>query len=414
MVDLNLAGVNGDDWRRIRALVSPTFTSGKMRKMFPIMVDSVHKMLDAIDKRLNESSDIEFKDMVGGLTMEVIGSCAFATKTNTIGNAESEFVQNAKNIFQIKVHKFLAGIILPKWVNKTFNNKAVFDEKLSQYFIDLSRHIINERKNSKDNKNKYNDFLQLLINAERTVDYRDEEDKLDAHHVNEGDDEINAEKQVLFANKTSNKLSEDEVIAQAFIFLIAGYETTATILSWAAYELALNPEPQEKLYNEIMAAIDTDGEIDYELLSSLPYLDSVISETLRFHNPAGRLLRLCVEDCKLGNTDITVRKGVEVEIGVHAIHHSEEYYDKPYQFIPERFLPENRHKIIPYTYLPFGAGPRNCVGMRFALMEAKIVLAYVVRRYKLSRSPNTVMPPKIKSPLLINTPTTMVLSVQRR
>jgi len=204
------------------------------------------------------------------------------------------------------------------------------------------------------------------------------------------------------------------MIAQAMVFFLAGYETTATTLSWAAYELAINPSLHERLYEEIVTAVDTDGQIDYELLSRLPFLDSVIAETLRLHNPALRLMRLCVEDCKLGDTDITVRKGQEVEIAVHAIHRSEEYYDRPNQFIPDRFMPENRHKIIPYSYIPFGAGPRNCIGMRFAIMEAKIALAYVIRRYKLSRTANTPIPPIIKSTFKLNTPSSLILGVERR
>ncbi|CAG2116959.1 unnamed protein product [Medioppia subpectinata] len=141
-----------------------------------------------------------------------------------------------------------------------------------------------------------------------------------------------------------------------------------------------------------MSSMDTNGEIDYEVLTKLPFLDAVIAETLRLHGPAIKIGRIAAEDYRLGGTGITLYKGQIVEIPIYAIHHSEDYYPNPEKFIPDRFLPENRHQIIPYTYLPFGSGPRNCIGMRFALMEAKLGLAHIIRRFQFTRSPQTEVP----------------------
>ena len=145
------------------------------------------------------------------------------------------------------------------------------------------------------------------------------------------------EKEFLFSNRTTNKLTEDEIIAQAVLFFIAGYDTTATLLSWAAYELALNPSIQQRLYEEIKTAIDSKGDIDYDLLSRLEFLDAVISETLRLDSPAVDLLRTCTEECLLGDTGIKLEKGQQVEIPVFPIHHSEEYHPDPFKFNPDRF-----------------------------------------------------------------------------
>ena len=91
----------------------------------------------------------------------------------------------------------------------------------------------------------------------------------------------------------------------------------------------------------------------------------------------------------LGDTGLTIKKGMSIQIPIHAIHHCPDFYPSPNRFDPERFLPENRDKLIPYTYLPFGAGPRNCVGMRFALMEAKTAAAILVYKYRFFKTPNT-------------------------
>jgi cytochrome P450 len=150
-----------------------------------------------------------------------------------------------------------------------------------------------------------------------------------------------------------------------------------------------------RLYEEVKSAVDANGEINYEMLAKLPYLDAVISETLRLYPPARRLDRETTTVYKLADTGIELYKGQVVHIPVYALHHSEEYYPNAERFNPDRFLPENRHQITPYTYLPFGGGPRNCIGMRFALMEAKLGLAQIVQRYRFVRSPNTDVPLKM-------------------
>ncbi|CAG2111904.1 unnamed protein product, partial [Medioppia subpectinata] len=248
---------------------------------------------------------------------------------------------------------------------------------------------------SKQTSNKvYNDFIQLLVDANNNKEeIHDNDNDIDeSHHVNEGEEERAVERKTLSVNIGNKQLSEDEMKAQGWIFFIAGYETTATTLTFCSYELALNPHIQQRLYEEVESAVDSNGEISYEVLAKLPLLDAILSETLRLYPPVIRLERKAQTDYKLGDTGIQLYAGQDIEIPVYAIHHSEDFYPNAHKFDPDRFMPENRHKIIPYTYLPFGAGPRNCIGMRFALMEAKLGLAQIVRRYRFFRSSQTAVP----------------------
>jgi cytochrome P450 len=188
------------------------------------------------------------------------------------------------------------------------------------------------------------------------------------------------------------KLTEDEILAQCYLFFIAGYDTTAITLSYCTYELALNPSLQDKLYEETKEAFNEKGEMDYSVLSRLPFIDALLSETLRHYCPALRLEREAMEDVMLGNTGAKIQKGETVEIPIYAIHHDPDYYPDPFTFNPDRSMPGNRDRIQPYTYLPFGSGPRNCIGMRFVLLSAKLVLAKISHSFRFSRVTDTDVP----------------------
>lgn len=231
-----------------------------------------------------------------------------------------------------------------------------------------------------------------------------------------GKEELEVEKTVLNVKFSSSnkKLDEEEIIAQAVVVLMAGYETTATTLTYATYELAINPEVQDNLYKEVNASLNAKGSVDYDTLCRLPYLDAVISETLRYHSPAVKTSRVVSKEYEVGDTGIVLYPGQQVDIPIHGIHHDEKYYTNPSKFDPSRFMPQNRHNLVPYTYLPFGAGPRNCIGMRFSLLETKLALAQMVRRYKFFSCNETDIPLISDRKALLNVPKRAIVGIEMR
>jgi cytochrome P450 len=197
------------------------------------------------------------------------------------------------------------------------------------------------------------------------------------------------------------------------VFFAAGYETTATTLSFCTYELALHPQVQEKLYEELKSVSDSRGDIEYDVLCKLPYLDAVLAETLRKYPPAFRISRCSSQDYILADTGIQLFKGQIIEIPILAIHYCEQFFPNPDKFDPDRFLPENRHQIKAYTYLPFGVGPRNCIWMRLALLEAKLSLSKLVQKYTFHPSQNTDVPLKWKVSGLL-TPERLIAKIKKR
>ncbi|CAG2111767.1 unnamed protein product [Medioppia subpectinata] len=356
--------------------------------MYPRIRECLTDFMDHLERLAQKRAEINLKDMYGNYTMDVIATTAFATNTDVHKSLDNPFVVNARNLLNLNPIKRIALLMLPSVLQQLF---GLSQSESREFFVRSIRQIMANRK--KIEAKKYNDFLQLLIDCEKQNDIiRDENDKLDSHHINEGEEELSAEKKALNINIVDKHLTDNEVMAQAIVFLLGGYETTSNLLSFCSYELALNPHIQDILCNEINCAIDSNGEIPYEVLAKLPHLDAVISETLRLHSPFLRLSRLATTDYPLADTGITLRAGQQIDFPIQAIHRSEEYYENAHQFNPDRFMPENRHKIIPYTYLPFGAGPRNCIGMRFALLNAKLALAHIVKNYTFFPTPNTDRP----------------------
>ncbi|CAG2158120.1 unnamed protein product [Oppiella nova] len=171
---------------------------------------------------------------------------------------------------------------------------------------------------------------------------------------------------------------------------------------------------QQRLYDEITASTPDSSDISYEALTQMPYLDAVVSESLRLYPPAVRLVRQATSAYSLGETGISIEPGQHVEIPIYNVQHSGEYYDNPEKFDPDRFMPENKHKLVPYTFMPFGLGPRTCIGMRFGLLVMKCALAHFIMRYRVYCIPDTDIPLQYKRLMTIRMPKRCMVGIERR
>lgn len=411
----NLASACDDNWKRIRSILSPMFTTSKLRKMEGLMSQCIESLVNALDRLVDQKKSFKVHDVMGNFTMDVIAKCAFATETNAHHDKDNQFVKNARSIFELNIVAGLSRFLLPQWLQDFLRNirAPFFRNDSSRFFNDISYHLIRQRRNNPDLK--FDDMLQLMVKAEhKTGQFSDEEDKFDSHHVNVGEEEKRQEEMILKDIIGSKYLSEEEIVAQCFVFFLAGYETTASTLTFCLYELAKYPEIQDKLYEEVRAVLDKGEKLDYEHVMRMPYIDAVISETLRHHSPAVALTRIAAEPYHIPECNYTLKKGGMVRIPVYAIHHNPKYYPEPDRYNPERFMPENRHKIVPYTYLPFGGGPRNCIGMRFALSEAKLGLARIISQFSFFKTPETPNELRIENSFVLMKTVPVYVGVRRR
>ena len=183
-------------------------------------------------------------------------------------------------------------------------------------------------------------------------------------------------------------MTDQEVAANAALMFDAGYETTSTFLAFLTHVLVNRQEVQEEIRKEVKDLEERDGHLGHNVMHDLPYLDSVVYETLRFFPPVTRFVS------RAGSTDyvykdITIPAGVDVEVTVQELHHDPDLWKDPQTFDPLRFYGENKSRVNSPAFQAFGAGPRNCIGMRFALLEAKLAMASVLSRFKLIPGPRT-------------------------
>ena len=182
----NLVDATGEDWKRIRSITSPTFTSGKMKKMYPLIRECLNDFMTHLEPYAKDRKEINAKDMYGKYTMDVIASCAFATKTNIFKVADSPFVLNARKAFNFSIWRLIMVMTLPKSLIKLLKLDSGNAAEAREFFLDTVRQIIKNRRNKTDKK--FNDFVQLMIDAEKGSDdnMRDENDVSESHHINEG------------------------------------------------------------------------------------------------------------------------------------------------------------------------------------------------------------------------------------
>ncbi|XP_005184395.4 probable cytochrome P450 6a14 [Musca domestica] len=369
----HLVSLEGEQWRAMRTKLTPVFTSARMKYMFPTVVKVGENFARTVGEMLEEGSGtqiLEIRDLCARFTTDVIGNCAFGIECNSLKDPNSEFRLKGKEIFSRPrngplLHLF--AITNDKLASK-FHMKILPDD-ITEFFMSLVRQTVEYRVK---NEVKCNDFMDLLIEMRA----KDEE----LARASKGID-------------LSHGLTLEQMGAQAFVFFFAGFETSSITMTFALYELARHQEVQDRLRKEILESLrENKGELTYEAINNMEYLDRVVAETLRFYPPLATVVRVTKNDYQIPNTRYVIKKDIMTIIPIHAIHHDPQYYAEPERFNPDRFTPEECLKRHPSAYLPFGDGPRNCIGLRFGKMQVKVGLVSLLSHYRFEFCPLTEQP----------------------
>ncbi|XP_037573019.1 cytochrome P450 3A24-like [Dermacentor silvarum] len=407
LLDNMMVMAAAERWRSIRPASSPAFSTGKLRKMNALIQDCARITCKHLKEAAERNDDIDVKRFFGHYSLDVIARCAFGTRLDSHTDATNEFVTQASKAFSARMSwRLLIAVLFPGLV-KYFSFKIGTGDEF-EYFRNVCQRIINERRQE---GHRQEDFLQLMMDAQEGSlassddGSADPENKLfDVGSENKPE-----------STSITKRLSEIEAMAQCVLFFLAGQETTSSTIAFTAYLLALNPNVQEKLRKEVDDCITANGpEPSLDVIFKLKYLHCVVSEALRLFPPATRLERSGYDDYILGETGIKLPKECCVVIPVYAMHHDPELFPNPESFEPERFSDENVESIQPYTYLPFGAGPRNCIGMRLALQSVKLCLLHSLHSVQFVRTNKTKDPLTIKKGLGVLTAEDITVGIRRR
>ncbi|XP_020296279.1 cytochrome P450 9e2-like [Pseudomyrmex gracilis] len=363
----NIFSLRGDRWREMRNTLSPSFTASKMKFMVELISKCAHEFVDYLIDHPDLCHSIETKQVFRRYTTDVIATAAFGISVNSMKEQNNEFYVKG-----VEATKFSSGVLrMAKFIfmrafprfSKSIGI-SLFAPDISEFFKRIVRETIKAREEQGIVRP---DMIHLLMQA------RDKE------------------------NPSIHKMTLDDIVSQAFIFFFAGFDTSSTLMCFAAHELAVNPDIQDRLRKEVEEHSDENGDITYDSLSKMTYMDMVVSETLRKYPPAVITDRLCTKNYELppakpGYKSVIVEADNVIMIPVYGLHHDPAYFPNPQKFDPERFNDKNKDNINPYAYLPFGLGPRKCIGNRFALMETKLLLAHLLQKFTFKTTEKTVEP----------------------
>ncbi|KAI5634396.1 cytochrome p450 domain-containing protein [Phthorimaea operculella] len=363
MGGLNIFTVTEPIWSAVRRKLTIAFTTSKLKSFHPLVRTKAKELCQRIQQEMDGKRDIDMRDVFTDYTSDIMGAGAFGIECNATLTGAGPIRDCARGFIAYNPYRGLCHTCIfffPELVD--IFRFTFFPKDIEDYFRKLFSTIVKQRGGFEKPIESTKDFVDALIKL-----------KQDAK-----DDEL---------------ISSDLLTAQAAVFIQAGVDSSANTLSFLFYELAYDPERQEKLYQEVLKIKNNLAGKDFDLdsLAQAKYLNACMKETLRKFSPLGWLPRAAKNDYKI-DENLTIPAQMPVYINGIGMQYDPDYFPEPEKFMPERFLPENEKKIVPFTFIPFGEGPRNCVGRRFAYMSLRQAIAEVVLNFKILPKPDMPLP----------------------
>lgn len=331
-----LVTAEGERWRRQRRLMQPLFGPGAIKQYFDLMVDSAGQVSARWESACRDGTVFDVAETMNRVTLQIAGRALFHDSFDQVAERIAHWTQVINRYSAKPPLPIVRSFWFPSSTNRRL--KAVLAE-----FHAFLREMIDRRRNSDHGA----DLLGRLLAA------RDED--------------------------TGEPMSEQQIAEEALGMIIGGHETSSSALTWIWYELHRNPAVRSQLDAELADVIGS-GPLMPEHLPRLIYTRMVIEETLRLHPPFWFENRNVATDIELGG--VPVPQGAVVVFSRYSLHRHADFWKEPERFNPERFRPDHEeNKRTAHAYIPFGGGPRICIGVHFAMMELMIVLATLARKY---------------------------------
>lgn len=365
--------IRGKKWRDMRTTLSPAFTGSKMRSMFALVSECADDLISSLLKTSengNKPIHWEAKELSTRYANDVIASCAFGIKVNSLENSENEFYQIGRKSLDFSGIKAVCKFLLMRTVPSLMKalGLEILDNKVVKFFLSMVTTTMDVRERNGINRPDMINILMRYRKGSKQKAYLVVDNK-----ASDNDGFATVQESYIGQTNKEHQWEEIELVAQCFLFFLAGFETVSTTLTFLVYELMVNKDILNRLYEEIMQTDQalSGKRIDYDTLQKMKYMDQIISESLRKWPSQSIIDRVCVKDYDYKDEDglqLHIDKGYFVNIPIYGLHHDPQYFPDPDKFDPERFNDANKQNIVPGSFIPFGIGPRACIGKQEGLL----------------------------------------------
>ena len=351
----------GEKWFRNRRLLTPAFHFDILRPYIDVYNSCTNKLLQTFNMAACSGNSIEIFQPVSLCTLDIILKCAFSYKENGHSRSDTTYVDNVFQLSSMVMERTFKPYLYSNTLyymtqsGKSFRSSCNLSHKKAEEVI-RSRRKAFQNGEDPNNVNRYKDFLDILLLA------KDQDGK---------------------------GLTDAEIRDEVETFMFEGHDTTASGISWALYNLAKHPEIQQRARSELLSLMaDRENmELTWEDLGKIPYLTMCIKESLRLHPPVVLISRDLTEPLTIDDHVLPV--GTIVVVVIWLVHHNPTVWGEDHmEFKPERFLPDAVARMDSHAFIPFSAGPRNCIGQNFALNEMKCTIAKVLLHFDIAVDEN--------------------------
>jgi len=379
---LFMSSLDGDDWKRMRSMMSGVFTTGKLKLMATHIAKVGENFEDHIEGiKAHGDSEVSMKKLASYMTLDGLATAAFGIETNSFENPTNEFrvkalklVGNPEYSSKWRVTKVMIATAAPKLAKLL--KIQVFPEDCETFFAKILQAAYKHRMESGYRRN---DIIDMMIDEIKN----EKESQMAYENEHEKDAVINTKG--LGTLRERGYDPEALIVANALMMFFVGFDTTSMGVTMVAHSLALYPDLQEKVLNELDDVVGSKKAVTYEDLQKLTYLDHFINEVYRCNDVFHAHERKCTKDYRIPDTEIVIPKDRYVKVYFDPFTKRSDFFMNPDEFDPENFLPENKPNKFGSQF--FGHGPRNCIGMRYANLMVKMTLVYLLKRNRLVQGP---------------------------
>ncbi|XP_031626617.1 probable cytochrome P450 6d5 [Contarinia nasturtii] len=360
----NMLMMTGQEWKTTRGRLTPTFTSGKLKGMMPSIISIGERLREKVAQSADTNGIVEIKDLTIRFGLDVIGTVAFGLDVNTLDNPNDPFRDMERNVNNgqiINRIRLIGAFFCPKILYML--HMSSLSEDFKSYMVNMVRDTMEYREKHNTSRN---DLIQLLMDLRKTGKVKGDNEYEKIEQSNENSEEI---------------MTVEQCAGQVGLFYLAGFDTTASAIANCLFELSRNPTLMQRLHDEIDEVLKRhDNVISYESINEMTFLEYCVLESLRKYPTLPFLNRICTKDYPIPNTDLVIKEGTPIIISHLGLMRDAKYFPEPDKFMPDRFS-ESNPNYNANAFIPFGDGPRTCIGLRMGKMVTKIGLIMLLQKH---------------------------------